>query len=296
MVSDEAIESRRKDPRVRPSCLVTAYWANVYFGLRQAIEIDSLSAAIQEVSGGPAEESRRVHYLSALLHAASVSTSGTSHFAQPRHLTKTSELAAMARRRGRSVLETFAGMSTRILAAVLETPHAKGNRAFRGDWAALLAPERKLPSAPDLIYFDPPYTADNYSRFYHVLDVLARYDYPPLEKDASGKPVRGRYPAIETRFQSGFTRAAGVEDEFRRVIAASAATGAKLVISYSSPTGLLLKQYAKRGSKDPVKDLERLCLEQYREVSTKRHPMVHSGQGDTNIPVEELVVLCRRPR
>jgi len=298
LVSEEAIGARRKDPRIGPACLVTAYWANVYFGLRQSLEIDSIRRAIQEVSGGPGEESRRVHYLAALLHAASISTSGTSHFAQPRHLTKTSELAALASRRSRSVLETFSEMSRRILLAVLATRHVPGNRAFLGDYAALLDGRNAfgLPSSPGLVYFDPPYTADNYSRFYHVLDVIARYDYPPLERDAAGRPVRGRYPAIGTRFQSGFAKATGVESEFRRVIAASAASGAKLVISYSSPTGLLLKQYAKMGVTDPVRELERLCLEKYREVSTERHRMVHSGQGDSNIPVEELVMLCRGPR
>ena len=298
LISEDAIGARMQDAALRPACLVTAYWGNVYFGLRQSIEIDSIRAAIQEVTGGPAEEARRAHYLSALLHAASISTSGTSHFAQPRHLTKPSELAAMAARRSRSVLETFSEMARRILLAVLSTRHRAGNRAFLGDWTAL-GDERRgfdLPSSPDLVYFDPPYTADNYSRFYHVLDVIARYDYPPLERDAAGRPVRGRYPAIAKRFQSGFTRTGGVEGEFRRVIAASAASGARLVISYASPTGLLLKGYAKRGAADPVRELERLCLERYQEVSTERHRMVHSGQGDSNIPVEELVVLCRRPR
>ena len=298
LVSEKDMGARREDPLIRPACLVTAYWANVYFGLRQSLEIDSIRAAIQEISGGPAEETRRVHYLSALLHAASISTSGTSHFAQPRHLVKTSELAAMAARRGRSVLETFSAMSRKILLAVLATEHRVGNRAFLGDFAALGDDRKgfKLPAPPDLVYFDPPYTADNYSRFYHVLDVIARYDYPPLERDAAGRPVRGRYPEIRTRFQSGFARASAVEGEFRKVIAACAASGAKLVISYSSPTGLLLKRYAKMGAADPVRELERLCLEAYRDVSTERHRMVHSGQGDSNIPVEELVVLCRRPR
>jgi len=196
------------------------------------------------------------------------------------------------------VLETFSEMSRRILLAVLATTHRSGNRAFLGDWRCLGDARRgfDLPSSPSLVYFDPPYTADNYSRFYHALDVIARNDYPPLEKDAAGKPVRGRYPQIGTRFQSGFARASAVEDEFRKVIAACAASGAKLVISYSSPTGLLLKRYAKMGAADPVRELERLCLEAYRDVSTERHKMVHSGQGDSNIPVEELVVFCSRPR
>ena len=144
---------------------------------------------------------------------------------------------------------------------------------------------------------DPPYTADNYSRFYHVLEVLVRYDYPTLATDAAGQVLRGRYPEIDGRFQSGFCRRADVEDEFRQVIRAAAHTGAKLIISYSSPTGLLLKQYAKTDPDcDPVSKLEALCGESYRRVVTRRRDLMHSGQGDSNLKIEELLVICRQPR
>ena len=301
----------RDSPDRRPACLVTAYYANVYFGLYQSKVLDSLRAAIDALDArDPFREEKRVHYLSALLLTASLSTSGTSHFAQPRHLRKDSELRAMARRRCIRAWDLFEDFSREIMTTVGETRHLEGNRVFHGDYKDYMerieaaesndgAPSWRFsfPRAPDLIYLDPPYTADNYSRFYHVLEVLARYDYPPLATNAKGEILRGRYPEIGHRFQSGFCHLSRVEDEFRRVIHGAAAAGAKLVISYSAPTGLLLKRYARQyPRKDPVARMETLCREAYAGVRTERRRLMHSGQGDSNLAVEELLVVCREPR
>ncbi|MBN1441913.1 MAG: DNA adenine methylase, partial [Planctomycetes bacterium] len=286
LLAERSFRSRRGEASAFPACLVTAYYANIYFGLRQAIEIDSLRAAIEALDPrDPFRERKRVHYLSALLHAASVSTSGTSHFAQPRHLDKVSELAAMARRRSTDIRGVFEEYHREIVSTLRRIRHRAGNRVFQKDYRAFIRDGRgfEFPRRPaDLIYMDPPYTADNYSRFYHVLEVLARYDYPELQRDGDDRVTRGRYPLIDERFQSGFCRPGEVEDEFRRVITAAAAAGAKLVISYSSPTGLLLKRYARESrGQDPVKRFEALCREGYRRVRTLRRPMMHSGQGDS---------------
>src|SRR5262245_58024007 len=46
LLTEESIARRRADPWGSPAYLTTAYYANVYFGLRQALVIDSLRAAI----------------------------------------------------------------------------------------------------------------------------------------------------------------------------------------------------------------------------------------------------------
>lgn len=303
LIGEPSIARYREAPQRRPACLAAAYYANVYFGLHQALVLDSLRAAMDEISpGDPFAAEKRTHYLSALLHTASISTSGTSHFAQPRHLTKDTELEAMAGRRLIDVRETFEELSREILATVRATDHSPGNQAFCGDYRGFLEDRAGqtrfvFPAEVDLVYLDPPYTLDHYSRFYHALEVLARYDYPELERDARGQATRGRYPRIEQRFQSDFCRRAAVEGEFRRVIQAAAGAGAKLVISYSSPTGLLLKTYLRqRPTEDPIQRLEALCGERYRTVTTKRLAMTHSGQGEPSRRIEELLVVCKGPK
>lgn len=303
MISEEALAACRADPRLRPARLATAYYANVYFGLRQCLVIDSLRAAIEDMDTRlPHAARKRVHYLSALLHAASISTSGTSHFAQPRHLTKDSELRAMAKRRLIDIRALFERFSGEILATVRRTEHVRGNIVLSNDCESLMeeadgVSRFRFTPPVDLVYLDPPYTADHYSRFYHVLEVLSRYDYPTLELDPRGGCLRGRYPALSSRYQSDFSRPVKVEDAFRQVIRAASGSGAKLVVSYASPSGLLLKQYARRcPGKDPVNLLEDLCLEGYEDVHTLRKPMLHSGQGEGGLRVNELLVVCRGPR
>jgi adenine-specific DNA methylase len=290
---------RRRNPLVRPACLLTTYYANVYFGLRQALVLDSLRAAIDDLDPqSPFFERRRVHYLSALIHVASVSTSGTSHFAQPRHLTKDSELRAMVKRRLIDVRELFEEQCESVAETVRTTKHHRGNRVLGGDYQTLLRDDGSLefPGDVDLVYLDPPYTSDNYSRFYHVLEALACYDYPELERGRDGKILRGRYPVIAGRFQSDFCKPARVEGEFRRVAEGCAKSGAKLVVSYSHPTGLLLKQRARKGDPDPVESFRQLFLESYKSVEVLRQPLTHSGQGDSNLQIEELLLVCSRPR
>ncbi len=299
LLADEEIERRRQDPALRPACLAATYYGNVYFGLRQSLQIDSLRAAIEDIDeSDPYRELKQTHYLSALLHAASVSTSGTSHFAQPRHLAKNSELEAMARRRLTDIRASLQEYSAAIAQTVRETSFCEGNEVFNADYRELLDSEggfRFAPGRDGLFYLDPPYTADNYSRFYHVLEVITRYDYPELKRGKGGELLRGRYPVLSQRFRSDFCSPAKVEDEFRRVLKGASCCGAKLVISYSSPTGLLLKEYSGQGCAEPLKRFGALCGEFYEKVEIRRRPMMHSGQGDSNISIDELLVVCSEP-
>jgi hypothetical protein len=64
-----------------------------------------------------------------------------------------------------------------------------------------------------------------------VLETLASGESPALARDRRGRLLRGRYPALAGRFQSGFSSGEEVEGEFRRVAALSAERGAALVVS-----------------------------------------------------------------
>ena len=58
-----------------------------------------------------------------------------------------------------------------------------------------------------------------------------------------------------------------------------------------------MKCYRRRfPDRDAVGLLEDLCRECYRDVETRRLPLRHSGQGDSAIVVEELLIVCRKPR
>ena len=81
----------------------------------------------------------------------------------------------------------------------------------------------------DLVYADPPYSFVHYSRFYHALETLVRYDYPASE-------YYGRYRS--DRHQSPFCVKTKVKKAFQDIILPVAEAQKKLVISYSN-TGMI---------------------------------------------------------
>jgi adenine-specific DNA-methyltransferase len=288
------VARRRAEPEAELAHLATSYYQGVYFGLRQCVEIDSLRYAIRAIRG-PYAARRRRHYLAALLCAASVSTSGTSHFAQPRRLSSEADARAVARRREQSICDRLRRFADGLRDYVGATSFKPDNRVYTGESSTVL---KRVGRRVDTVYADPPYTADNYSRYYHVLEVLARYDYPALSVRPGGRIAKGRYPEQSYRYQSGFCSPARVEAEFRRLIADCAESGSGLVLSYGFPTGLLFRRWAQESSApgDLLSRFEALFAERYRDVAIEQRRIMHSGQGDSNHQVTELLVACRAPR
>ncbi|MBL4850018.1 MAG: DNA adenine methylase [Planctomycetes bacterium] len=289
-----AIMARRAAPSTFPYHLCSSYYPNVYLGLRQAVDLDSLRYAIDQLSGRGAAAKRR-HYLAALLHAASVTTSATSHFCQPRGLVRDAEVLAVLQRRSVSIPSRVLAFSHAIRTTCRQTDPHEGSRASCADWRTLYASGAL--DLIDVVYADPPYTADNYSRFYHVLEVLTRYDYPELQV-SRGKTTKGRYPVIGERHQSPFCHRRGVDAELRALCQETAARGASLVLSYAQENGLWFKVQTERGAspaeaREGFLDLARAA---YRDVRLETRGLLHSGQGDSNHQVTELLLVARKPR
>ncbi|PDT73555.1 DNA adenine methylase [Bradyrhizobium sp. C9] len=87
----------------------------------------------------------------------------------------------------------------------------------------LLAQLKRDIERPAVIYADPPYTADHYSRYYHLWETLLRYDYP--------EPVgKGLYRS--DRFTSKFSVKSEVHRQFEQLIERTAELGVELVLNY----------------------------------------------------------------
>ena len=103
----------------------------------------------------------------------------------------------------------------------------------------------------------------------------------------------GRYPEADGRFHSDFCRRGEVEGAFRAVAEGARALGANLLVSYSEENGLLLRGWRDAGERDPVARFRALFRDYYRRVEVRDTFLMHSGQGDSNPEVRELLVLCR---
>lgn len=203
--------------------LITARYANVYFGVGQAIEIDAIRVAIEAL---PQDDPRlRDLCLAALVLAACTCNPGP-HFAQPRKVNSRATFRDVVERRARSVTWEFE-VALRRLASREPLSQPLGSVTCT-DWReALDAFDRATgASGPRTVYFDPPYSKLQYSRYYHVLNVLLANNYPPV----SGV---GRYPPRADRFSSRFEyQPSMARREFEDVVSRCADRGLRLMMSY----------------------------------------------------------------
>lgn len=212
---------------------LTWYYGGVYFSYAQALELDALCHAIRRISGGARDDTA----VAALMGTASdaVSTVG-NHFAQPvqpRHrdgTLKRSWVRSVARRREYSVIDGFA----RWLARYGELPAAaQACTAIQSDFQETLA---SLDDEVGVIYADPPYTRDHYSRFYHVLETIALDDDPGVTlAQGSAEPSRGLYRTH--RHQSPFSIRTQARGAFQHLMAEAKRLDVPLVLSYSPMSG-----------------------------------------------------------
>lgn len=232
-LSNEAVKERSylsDNPKTFPYKLFTTTYADGYWGLYQCIEIDSIVYAIdQALERGELTHQQRVWLVIALGRAIIRVSNTTGHFAQYLE-PKESTLARYVSQRKKGVWESFiAGISE--VSPIGTLAWRKRNRVFNSDGIGLLKDIRKAKDHPSVIYADPPYTEDQYSRYYHILETLIRYDYPQVSS-------KGRYRS--DRYQTPFSLTAKVTTAFDSLVSSAAALGADLVVSYPN-NGLLHK-------------------------------------------------------
>jgi adenine-specific DNA-methyltransferase len=207
-------------------CTLTFAWS--YFGLAQSIEIDSLRFAIDSVAPSPTH-TRWLRL--ALLQTASRVASTPGHFAQFLRPASQAATARIVACRRRSVWDWFL-QDVDTLRPYGNAAWRRRNKVSRSDALKLVegfaqAPERSI------FYADPPYSKEHYSRFYHVLETLERYDYP----SAVGA---GRYRP--DRFRSDFAVGSTVLEATNKLLATVAGMGGTLLFSYPSKGLLTCKE------------------------------------------------------
>lgn len=205
--------------------------SGTYFSLEQAIEIDSIRYCIDQISE-PASDVENL-FLAALGRAMVKCSNSTGHFAQ--YLTYKPKIAQrFLLQRSKSIWNEW-NRALPYMQQVGSDCWRRKNRVFNEDANTLLKKMTTWAQRPSVIYADPPYTDDQYSRFYHVLDTMVLYDFPQTE----GK---GQYR--QERFRSNFSLRSMIQEEFEILIKYSANTGADLIISY--PTNGLLENSSEK--------------------------------------------------
>lgn len=227
------VQMRQSNSVKLPYLLFSAYYGNLFFGVRQAAEIDSLRFAIDQLK----DSTEKDWALGALICAvSSCAYSYAGHFAQPK-LDGSVEgrieqfAPKILDRRGLSVSHEFFVRLHNLGKESAKAPFPV--EVVKGPWEfALQAVDKIIAKDSSIcVYLDPPYTRDEYSRYYHILETLVRYDYPLVQGKPS-IPKRGE----SGRFASSFaTRDTGqIEKLLAQIIKECLERGWSCLWSYSS--------------------------------------------------------------
>ena len=261
------VNQRKEDSTSYPYCLCTAYFANVYFGFRQSLEIDSIRFAINQLND-PIDHEWALGALVTTMSAVALTYGG--HFAQPlirsvENITS-SNIARILERRAMSVMHEF---SVRLLNLAEESEGSRYPvKPIPGPWKAALEMVDCSKHKRTIVYLDAPYKREEYSRYYHVLETLCAYSYP----DSSG-PARIPRKQAGERFQSEFfTRSSNkIIDAFVNVIGAILERGCICAWSYSD-----------NGSVNPLLVIGAVREKYTVQLRSFATPFVHKAQGGSS--------------
>jgi adenine-specific DNA-methyltransferase len=260
-------------PQTFPYRLFSITFSGGYFGLDQCIEIDSIRFAVDHLLRHKVVEGDQHRWMIlALCQAACKVANTTGHFAQFLKVKK-SNVDRFVRQRRRSVWSEWQD-AIRTFRPLGSKSWRQRNRAFEGDALSLLKNLLGAKRKPSVIYADPPYTGDHYSRFYHLYETLVRYDYP----ESIGI---GRYRS--DRFTSAFSLRAQVANQIEQLIESCSLIGAELVLSY--PENGLLKN-----SKESIASILLKHYTRYEAYEMEHfHSSLGGSKGFEKHPVVEII-------
>jgi len=273
------VSLRRVDKSVYPYCLFTAYFTNVYFGLRQCVEIDSLRFAIDQLD----DKNEKTWALGALI--ATLSALGTTfggHFAQPGAMNLDGlsdvQISKVIDKRSFSITHEFSIRLLNLSEKSQSSP--RGIDVVPGPWEnALNLLASKLNGKDVLVYLDAPYTREEYSRYYHVLETLAVYSYP----SCTGK---GLTPIPGERFRSDF---------FTKNEGKITAILVNIITNILSKGWSCAWSYSDSGAANICNVINTVYLNTNCDIKSYSVPFVHKSQGGA-LPknVNEFLVIFSR--
>lgn len=249
--------------------LFTKYYSGTYWSFDQCVWIDSLRAVAEQYTGKP----EYYVILSSLIFAMSYTSQSTGHYAQYRDPLTNSSMTDILSYRERDIWPYFEKKFIELIS--IPNFNSQEFKVTSLDYLDCL----RIIDDNSIVYADPPYQSVHYSRFYHVLETLVKYDYPKVE-------YKGRYR--EDRHQSPFCKKTTVNKAFESLFEGVFLKNSHLVLSYSD-TGMI--------TLDEINFIaDKVFSKKYTAwVKVKDH--VHSKMGRSDVrtqDVKEYTLLFRR--
>ncbi len=203
--------------------LFTKYYSGTYWSFEQCVWIDALRKTAEHFHDAP------VYYaiLSSIMFAMSYSTQSTGHFAQYRDGNTDEAVNNIIYYRQKSLYDLFKKKLKELVQSL--------DNSLKELEPTTLSFEECLANIPEksTVYADPPYAPVHYSRFYHALETLIKYDYPVID-------YKGRYRS--DRHQSPFSQKSKALQAFETMFLAIIKKSAQMVLSYSASGVVLIEE------------------------------------------------------
>lgn len=249
--------------------LFAKFYSGTYWSYNQCVWIDSLREIADDYKTTP----YFYPIISSIMFAMSYNSQSTGHYAQYREPNTIESMNDIKIYREKEILPYFKRKFEEFQ-QVLGRNHLN-HKVMALDYLECL----DLIEPNTTVYADPPYCFVHYSRFYHAIETLVRYDYPDVK-------FKGRYRT--DRHQSPFCIRTKVQKAFEKMFVKIKEKRANLVLSYSNTGMITLEQLC---------DLAKFTFgKRYRvEVRTQDH--LHSTMGrreDKSREVEEILIIARR--
>lgn len=199
-------------PNLDLPCLFLTYYANAYFGIAQCCQIDALRSVIEQIEDKYAKNI----LLTILMSVMSATASTTTHFAQFLKVKSKSTCKNLLSKRKINIIEECKALLKEYRTVGLcDKEESIGFVCYNYDFAECL--DSIVLDDHTLVYADPPYFKEHYSRYYHVLNTLCLYDYPAMAVNPQTHELSiGRYR--EDRRVSDFGKKAKALGAFETLI------------------------------------------------------------------------------
>lgn len=275
-----------------PEALVLRLTGGLYFSYQQAVDADTILHHVHQLSPEIKDS-----FLAPILGTLSdlVNTVG-KQFAQPIRPRKSNGnvkphlVQRICKDRSLDVFQEYSRWLQKYLSIV---PTDFDHRAIRMNYVDALD---MISDDTTVIYADPPYTRDHYSRYYHTLETICHRNVPEISTVAwKGKTImsRGVYP--KERHQSPFCIKSQASGAFGTLLSKCRSKGVSLVISYS-PYDASKKAHPRLVTVDQLVQMARSFYNKVDVVSPGHFSHSKLNSSDKHLEAStqaEVFILCR---
>lgn len=208
---------------------ISKAYGGYYYSPWQALIFDALRQTL------PREAAHRKIALAALVEATSKAAASPGHTAQPFQPTESS---------AKYIIEAWLRDPWVLVDASVKAIAARSANVMGKGVVGGFNKTISHLKAGDLVFADPPYSGVHYSRFYHVLETITR----GTEFEPEGN---GRYPAIEDRPSSGFSKKSVAAIEAKNLLESCAKKDLTLVLTFptvGASNGLTAMNFMEMGA------------------------------------------------